>query len=80
MVLASRRLSATLQVNGCRHFCQAEVKYLDVPALRHEEIGGFDIAMNDPYGVYCLQSIGYLNGQGKGYGCLQRMPGNTVAE
>src|SRR5208283_5480384 len=53
----------TVQVNVGRHFCQAEVKYLDVLALRHEEIGGLDIAMNDPYGVYRLQSIGYLNGQ-----------------
>ena len=52
-----------MQVDGCRHFCQAEVEYLDMPALRHEEIGGFDVAMNEPYCVYRLQGVGYLNGQ-----------------
>src|SRR5580704_2274401 len=42
---------STLQVGWCRHFCQAEVEYLDMPALRNEEIGGFNIAMNDSYCV-----------------------------
>jgi hypothetical protein len=29
---------STLQVGWCRHFCQAEVEYLDVPALLAESV------------------------------------------
>ena len=34
-----------------------------MPALRHEEIRGLNVAMNDPYSVYRVQGVGYLNGQ-----------------
>jgi len=49
------------QVNVSRHFCPTEVQYLYVSALRHEDIGGLDIAMHDAYGVYRVQGVGHLN-------------------
>src|SRR5215469_920029 len=52
---------STMHINGHRHFCQAEVKYLDMPALRQEEIGWLNIAMYDSDCVYRLQGVGYLS-------------------
>ena len=43
------------------NFRQAEVQNLGVAALRHEDIGGLDVAVNNPFVVRSIKRIGDLN-------------------
>ena len=52
-----------VQVNGVVIFARPKSSILTGPRWVTKTIGGFDITMNDPYGVYRVQSVGYLNGQ-----------------
>ncbi len=40
---------------------QAEVENLGVPAFGHKDIGGFDVAVNDAFGVCGIQGVGDFN-------------------
>ena len=51
-------------------FGQAEVKNLGVTSLRDEDIGRFDIAMNDAFGVRRIEGVSNLNGEGQKEVCL----------
>src|SRR5262249_24080457 len=53
---------------------------LDMTSLRNENVGGLDVTMNDPDGVYCLQCIGNLNDKRQQDGSLQRAMGDAVAK
>ena len=40
---------------------ETEIQQLGLPTLSHKDVGGFDITMNDPLAVRCVQSIGNLD-------------------
>ena len=46
-----------------RHLRQAEVENLGVPALRDEDVGRLDVAMNDALRVCGVQRVGNLDGE-----------------
>ena len=39
---------------------QTEIQHLGVSALGHKDVGGLDVAMDDPLGMRGVQSIGNL--------------------
>jgi len=41
---------------------QAKVENLDAPSLRDENVGGFDVTMNDAFAVSSIERIGDLDG------------------
>ena len=45
-------------------FRQAEVENLGKPPLGDENVGGFDVTMNDALGVSCIEGIGDLDSNG----------------
>ena len=44
-----------------RDLCQPEIEDLGVTALGDKDVGGFDVAVDDPFGMGCLQCVGNLN-------------------
>src|ERR1700682_4569675 len=49
-------------------------------ALGYKDIGWLDIAMNDPFGVCCVQRVGDLNAQRKGRRDVERLAADVLAE
>ncbi len=45
------------------HFCQAEIENLGMSALGDKNIGGLDVAVNDPFGVGGIERVGNLDGE-----------------
>ena len=44
-----------------RHLGQPKVEDLGVTALRHQNVGWFNVTMNDPFTMRCIQRVGNLN-------------------
>ena len=66
--------------SGGRYFRQPEVQNLGVATLGDENIGRFNVAVNDSRGVSSVESICNLNGKRKKCFHLQRTPGNAVLQ
>ena len=56
-------------------FRQAKVENLYASSLRDENVGGFDVTMNDAFAVSCIESIGDLDGNRNNPLCIQRTSG-----
>ena len=69
MLLADRRLlgrgSRRFDHSAAdwRHFRQTEVQNLGMAALGHKNVGRLNVAVDDPFGVSCIERIGNLDGQ-----------------
>src|SRR5580692_9842749 len=48
-----------------RDLGQAEIENLGVAALGYEDVGGFDVAVHDAFGVRGIECVGDLDGEGK---------------
>ena len=63
---------------GCLR--QAEVQDLDGPVLPHFDVGGLQVAVDDPGLVGRLQCLGDLLGNGQGFIDWDRAPLDTVLQ
>src|ERR1700728_5451884 len=66
--------------SGLDHLCQAEVENLCVPALGNENVGRFDIAMDDPFAMGRIQRVSDLDGERENHLRLHRPVGNAMLQ
>ena len=59
---------------------QAEVEHLGVAAFGDKNVGRLDIAMNDPFGVGCVQRVGHLNTQRQRSRDIERLAADMLAK
>ena len=59
---------------------QAEIHDLGLAPLGHEDIGGFDIAVDDAFGMRRVQGIGDLNTKVQQIFQLQRLPAEALLQ
>src|SRR5580704_2925147 len=60
--------------------CQTKVENLSVATLGHKDVRGFDVAVDDTFGVCRIEGIGDFNGQRDSLVNFHRMPANTVLQ
>ena len=63
-----------------RDLGQAEIENLGVAALGYEDVGGFDVAVHDAFGVRGIECVGDLDGEGKQSVQLERSCADQVFE
>src|SRR5215467_5998852 len=70
----------TAGAHGASDFSQTEVENFGMAALRDENIGGLDIAMNDVFGMRSVQGIGNFDGESQHVAHFHRLSANTVLQ
>ena len=63
-----------------RHFRQPEIQNLCMPALGDEDVGGFDVAVDDTFGVSGIERIGNLDSKRQQHLGFQRTPCDAVLQ
>ena len=66
--------------SAATHFRQTKIKNLGVPALGDENVGGLDVAVNDPLAMSRVERIRDLDCQRKQQFQVQRPTGNAVLQ
>ena len=61
-------------------FGQAEIENFGVAAIGDEEIGGFDVAMDDAFGVRGVQRVGDFDAEIQQGFHIERAAGDAVLE
>ena len=61
-----------------RRFGQTKIEDFGLPALRHKDIGGLDVAVNDAFGVRSRQSVGHLNADVENLIDFHRLPAEAL--
>src|ERR1700675_4865047 len=74
------RYNLARRIGGGRDLGQAEIENLSVPALGDKNVCGFDVAMDDPFGVGRVQRIGNLNRQAEQNVGLEGLSGDPMLE
>ncbi len=57
---------------------QAEIHHFGMTALGHEDVGGFDVAMDDAFSMGCVEGVGDLDGEGEDRVQFHRAIADTV--
>ena len=66
---------------GCQYdFRQPEVQNLGVSALGDKDVGGLDVAVDDAFGMGCIQCVGDLDGQRQNQLGFHRSASNAVLQ
>src|SRR5208282_5887606 len=63
-----------------RHLGQPEIENLRLTSIRNEDVRGLDVAMDDAFGVSCIEPIGNLDAQIKHLLDPQRLARDPVSE
>jgi hypothetical protein len=63
-----------------RDFCQPEIENLGLTSIRHEDVCGLDVPMDDALRMGRIQRIGDLDAQTEHRLSLQRLAGDPVSE
>jgi hypothetical protein len=62
------------------HLGQAKVENLGVPSIGDEDVGRFNIAVNDAFGMGRIESVGDVDAKIKETFCFQRTPENELLQ
>ena len=77
LLLVDRTLAARGHAGD---FGQAEVENLCVTTLTHKDVGGFNVAVDDSFGMSGVQGVGDFNPEPEQGFKLQRSPTNAVLQ
>ena len=63
-----------------RDLRQPKIQNLGVSALGDKDVGGLDVAVDDAFGVGCIECVGNLDGQRQNQLGFHRTPGDAVLQ